>query len=263
MTPPALAAVALAGCVSLPDHPPPCVAQRLDELYVDGTHADYEPWLSPDHLELVFRRDVMGPIVMTTQRASVEQAFAAPTAINGVTAPLDPFVTDDDLELWTVDGMQRLWTATRRARDQPFGNAQQVAGFTSLQGASLTADGLTIVFAQGQRLYKTTRATTSAAFDATMQQEIAFGIASTGLEVHPSISSDGTTLVFQRNDSNGASVGLFEASGPDLAIVKSLEGDLGGVGHDDGPQLGRDGRTIAFSSSRATLGGGQLFVYCE
>ena len=281
MTRALLAALALAlavtGCLAVPSKTPPCEVQRVDELYLGAEDAavDHEPWLSPDHLELIFRREYLGgDNLVVARRDSVEKAFGPVQVLDAdfAATATAPFVTDDGLDIWYVaydamSGVPSVYTAHRAARDQRFGESSLVPLTTTRLGdgliadVSLTSDQRTIIAGTTQdNIYAATRAP-GGPFPPL--DVVSF---SAGAEGHPSISGDGTVVYYFAYLATVPTI-FSVARDPDAmtygqpAQVFAISAALLATS-DESPQLDRDGRTVAFSSDRGDTSS-QIFLYCE
>lgn len=255
--------LATTACLSTPDRPygdSGCV-HELTEL---GSTNDREPWMSPDHLELVFDRQIGNSALYTARRANRDDPFGAPRPLAGLSQCSDaayPFLSTDSLRLW-FNCSGKLWSAHRPTRDMPFEQVQPEPGFVNepagFSGASVDETELTMTFAGSNgHLYLVKRASTSDVFDSSAAQEIP----APGLVWAPSLVNDGALLLF------GVCVGspcgdrrIYRVTRDSGWSDATEATDLGHVtgAEDFSAQETFDG-TVTFSSERA--GGGRVAIF--
>jgi hypothetical protein len=157
---------------------------------------------------------VAGPVDNTDIYEVQRDGGGSLTVVRGLaeletgSSEFDPFATADDLTLWFVtreSGNQDLYISTRASTAELWSPPASFLHNTSGEegGASLTSDGLTVVWASGapgasSDIYFATRTTTGSAWSA--PQLLGPGIISTAAhDLEPSIREDGCELLFARS----------------------------------------------------------------
>jgi hypothetical protein len=135
---------------------------------------DGDPWLMPDELTVYFNRAVNTSSprhLVCARRMTRDTPFGSAQTIpelDSGNGEYEPTLTDDELEIiFTSDrsAMTRLWTATRKARTDPFGAPTLAAGIEGRESlAASLASPFVLVFeghgpdtSGGADVYGTTR----------------------------------------------------------------------------------------------------------
>jgi Tol biopolymer transport system component len=267
--------VSLAGCLREPATPPCASPRELVEL--DSTDEDFTPVMTADRTEIVWASNRGGShqySVYHAERTDPSKPFGNIAKATGPMSDLafDPWLSANRDTLWFVTSSTGLVGgnifAARREDTAPGRyNVNPMVAFPELGNnmsrPTLTADELTLVYAQVGDLYLTTRATTNDPFS----KGHVISASTPSDDGSPAMSADGQTLVFATLSVVTGEWRVMRAqrSGDDFvnAVVVDLE-DATSAQDDDMPWLHPDGKTLLFSSNRAGgTGSRDLWIDCE
>jgi hypothetical protein len=188
---------------------------------INSNARDNQPAQSTDGLTLVFasvRAGGQGGCdLWMSMRPNREAEFRMPvnmgSVVNSSHWESDPVLSADGFTLFFGSGrpggrgLNDLWMSSRENLDAPFGQPTNlgigVNSFAAEHGPSVTADGLTLVFARGYlpgELWISERTSVEASFGIAKRLGQAINRFSSG---GPAISSDGLTLLFHSNRKSG------------------------------------------------------------
>ncbi len=247
------------------------ISTKVAGVDSDGV-LEHSPSLTPDELELFFRR---GDDLYEARRASKHDAFGQPARIDELSVAgvveSGPSISADGLTLYFHRGTEPgtflsdsndIWTASRPSRDAPFGSPIDLSegwGTTGLfRFPDVSADGLNLYLTQWTTgdgdIYVATRASTDQPWDAPLPvPELAIGGVWQG---RSGVSADGRQLFFEdwshvETNRGGDSLGnIAVVTRPSLNDSWSDPVNLGDAinwgGYNTEPYLTHDGSTLYY-----------------
>lgn len=180
-----------------------------------------------------------------------------------------PEISSNGLELYFQStrlggsGSFDLWVSTRASEAASWGIATNVGAIVNSasdeRGASLSDDGLTLIFASNRAggygsldLYISTRAALNGAWSAPVNLGAIINTAF--IESGPSLTSDGLSLFFHSDAPGAGNTDLFVSVRPSVADPWGAPVNLGGIinstGFDSAPDISSDGLSLYFHSDR-------------
>jgi Tol biopolymer transport system component len=221
---------------------------------------EFGPWLSANHLEILFTSGVTGsPEIHRATRATPEATFDPPVLWapppNGNSDSDDPWLTSDELRMYfdghIGSGIQLLF-ATRATTSAMFANVAQIAELdtsTNDTGPTLTADETTMVFMTDRGgtpdLYMAKRANPTDPFGSPAPIPSA---STSSYECCSWISPDGQSLVYLSDAGSPNILHLLIAtrSGDDFVNAMPLDPALEAPGPPADPFITPDGLTLVY-----------------
>ena len=225
---------------------------------VNGPDRENQPSLTADGLELFFQRVINGSDKLyTARRTRPDEPFGPAQPVAELTRLIGweaaPFITPDGLTLYYADDGPSLGKpethfdlAMTRRRDRQSPWEKPVIAPISLEYAdsapSLSADGLTLVFASGEpsAIHVSRRASVHEAF--TTVSKLTGSIESTAKDYSPYLCADGRTLLFSRRAAAGSpAIHVTLLDGTATTHLAKLDLPAETL---DGPHLSPDGLTL-------------------
>ena len=129
----------------------------IDLSALDPTMMARGPWLSPDHLDLVYQAGTSTDLVLA-HRTGLGAEFGPATILmsnlmSNVSTRAQPFLSDDLLEIWVNDSAGHIQTATRMDQMTAFGPLTVLDslgnGMNHVGSAQVSTDRLTMLVTLG------------------------------------------------------------------------------------------------------------------
>ncbi len=253
---------------------------------VNSSNPEYDPSISADGLELYYQSTRAGGYgdsdIYVTTRATTSDEWSQPVnlgpVINTSGRDAGPEISSDGLSLYFNstrpggNGNYDLYVTTRQSIGEPWGEpvnlGSVVNSWADEISPSISADGLSLYFSDGDALGTVARVDSSGGADiwVTRRQSVSepWGVpVSVDADINmsfipgaPEISADGLTLLFSGYRPNGGTNDLWMAARDNVDAPWSSPVNLGPVVNsqmdaDLNPSLSADGRMLYFSSFRS------------